>query len=129
MATAERSIEVADPRPVIDDDGPGGPALVGARCVACGNPSPVKLSRCPRCASVMEEERFGTDGAIWSTTTIHVPNGEREAPYTLAYVDLDLGPRLLAHVQMDGDERPPVAARVRLIGRSEHGDPLVEVIE
>lgn len=127
MATAQRSIEMADPRPVIED-GPEGPGLLGARCVACGHPSPVKLARCPRCASKMEEERFGTDGVIWSTTTIHVPNGEREAPYTLAYVDLDGGPRFLAHVQLAGEERPPVAGRARLIGRSELGDPLVEVI-
>jgi len=58
-------------------------------------------------------------------TTIHVTHGERTEPYTLAYVDLDDGPRVLGHVT-DG----PVAIgdRVRLRGRSRLGDPQVEVI-
>ena len=36
--------------------------------------------------------------------------GDRDAPYTLAYVDLDDGPRLLVHLT----ERAAIGARVRL---------------
>jgi uncharacterized OB-fold protein len=73
----------------------------------------------------MEEARFGPAGVVWSVTTIHVPSGKREAPYTLAYVDFDDGPRVLAHLA-DGATIPPVAGRVRLRGTTPHGDPEIE---
>jgi hypothetical protein len=62
---------------------------------------------------------------VWSTTRIHIAHGERTAPYTLAYVDLDDGPRVLAHVVTG-----PVAIGdpVRLQERTRLGDPQVEVI-
>jgi uncharacterized OB-fold protein len=52
---------------------------------------------------------------------MHVASGARAAPYTLAYVDLDDGPRVLAHV----DGCTHVGARVQLTGTTVHGDPLV----
>lgn len=117
----------ADPRPEVVD-APYGHAIVGGRCTACGHPAATRAPRCARCGSAMVPARFGPEGTVWATTTIHVPSGEREAPYTLAYVDLVAGPRMLAHVA-DGpavDLRP--AERVRLVGVTAHGDPEVEVI-
>jgi uncharacterized protein len=106
-----------DPRPTIERD-----ALVGARCAACGHVHAIAVGRCTRCrAPALEPARFGPAGVVWSTTTLHVAGGTRTAPYTLAYVDLDDGPRLLAQVR----ERVAIAARVRLAGTSEAGDPLV----
>lgn len=72
----------------------------------------------------MEEASFGPAGTVWSVTTIHVPSGDRDAPYTLAYVDLDDGPRVLTHVS-DGVAAPAVSGRVTLTGRTPHGDPEV----
>ena len=46
-------------------------------------------------------------------------------PATLAYVNLDGGPRLLAHLPNGSSEALPPGARVRLLGRNEHGDPMV----
>lgn len=74
----------------------------------------------------MEEASFGPAGTVWSVTTIHVPSGDREAPYTLAYVDLDDGPRMLAHVS-DGPAAE-VGGRVTLTGRTPHGDPEVSAL-
>ncbi|QGW25748.1 hypothetical protein GJR88_04174 [Dietzia sp. DQ12-45-1b] len=52
--------------------------------------------------------------------------GERTPPYTLAYVDLRSGPRVLAHV--GGEESAPaVGSRVRLTEPVD-GDVVVEVI-
>lgn len=126
MSVAQPTRVHADPRPAVTDD-PDGPAAVGVRCLACGHPSSMRVPRCPRCGGETQEARFAGEGTIWATTTIHVPSGDREAPYTLAYVDLDDGPRLLAHVHDGPELHPAVAARVRLIGQTPEGDPEVEV--
>ena len=59
---------------------------------------------------------------MWAHTTLHISVGGRAPGYTLAYVDLDDGPRILAHV--DGG-RPAVGSRVRVAGTTPEGDPLV----
>ena len=108
-----------DPRPVI-----AGGELQGARCAACGHPHALRVARCTRCrAAALEPASFGPDGTVWSTTTLHVAAGGRSAPYTLAYVDLDGGPRVLAHV----DAPVEIGARVQLAGVTAHGDPRVVV--
>jgi uncharacterized OB-fold protein len=110
-----------DPRPWVT-----GSVLFGARCTACGHAHAVAVPRCTRCrAGSLEPAPFGPDGTVWSTTTLHVASGGRSAPYTLAYVDLDDGPRVLAHVS---GGPLPVAARVRLAGTTAFGDPLVEML-
>jgi uncharacterized OB-fold protein len=111
---------VIDPRPVI-----AGSALQGARCAACRHPHALRVARCTHCrAAALEPASFGPDGTVWSTTTLHVASNGRRAPYTLAYVDLDDGPRVLAHV----DAPVGVGARVRLAGKTEHGDPRVVAV-
>ncbi len=58
----------------------------------------------------------------------------RTPPYGLAYVDLDDGPRILAHVadSRSADDDPIVrvapGARVQLAGATELGDVLVTVL-
>lgn len=69
---------------------------------------------------------FGPGGIVWSSTVVRVPVPGRTPPYTVAYVDLDDGPRVLCHV--DGlTNRPPVGHRVRLCGTTADGDLLVEI--
>lgn len=109
-------------------DGPDGYVIAGTRCRLCGHPGPVVAPRCPRCGGEVAEARFGPEGAVWATTTIHVPSGGRAAPYTLTYVDLDDGPRVLAHVKDGPTIGLRVAERVRLCGLSDRGDPLVAVL-
>lgn len=113
-----------DPRPAIE-----GGTLVGARCTACSHAHSIRFRRCTKCGgSELEEARYGPEGTVWATTTLHVASGGREAPYTLAYVDLDDGPRLLAHVEAGPALGLQVAERVRLAGLTGHGDPQVEVL-
>jgi uncharacterized OB-fold protein len=119
-----RRPETPDPRPVLEP-GAHGWRLVGGRCRACGHANPTTAPCCPRCGAPTEETRFGPAGVIWSTTTIHIAHGERTDPYTLAYVDLDDGPRVLVHLT----SRPvAVGDRVRLREHSHLGDPQVEVV-
>jgi uncharacterized OB-fold protein len=54
---------------------------------------------------------------------VRVPVPGRTPPYALAYVDLDDGPRVLAHA----DDAVPIGARVRL-AESAQGDVRIEVL-
>lgn len=57
-----------------------------------------------------------------------VASGDRDSAYTLAYVDLADGPRVLAHVVGGPDHAAEIGEHVRLVGGTEHGDPQVEVV-
>ena len=74
---------------------------------------------------------FGPSGTVWSSTVVRVPVPGRTPPYGLAYVDLDNGPRVLAHVADagtdTGTERVPPGTRVTIVGETLDGDVLVAV--
>ena len=118
---------VADPRPVVVEE-EGRHLLAGGRCLPKGHALARPLPRCPRCRGEVVAARFGPDGAVWAVTVVHVPAREGdEVPYTLAFVDLDAGPRLLA--RLDETLAPArVGARVRLTSSSAAGDPVAEVV-
>jgi uncharacterized protein len=124
-ATRELTLP-ADPRPVIVADGDRH-VLEGARCVACGHPLALRPPRCTRCGAETAPARFGPLGTIWSSTVVHVAARPGDAlPYTLAYVDLDDGPRLLTHVGGEAGGAH-VGARVELAATAATGDPMVEL--
>jgi uncharacterized OB-fold protein len=111
---------VTDPRPVLD-----GIVLRGSRCTSCGVADAWERSRCPRCLGTSEPCAFGPTGVVWSSAEVHLAVGHREAPYTLAYVDLaEAGPRVLARL-VPGGEVPP-GTTVEIIG-DDHGDIAVTV--
>lgn len=99
----------------------------GVRCSACGYPAAQPLPRCPLCGAPVARESFGPEGRVWSSTVVHVPLPGREVPYGLAYVDLDDGPRVLAH--SEAATPLPIGARVQLAGMSRDGDVIVAAIE
>ncbi|MDE0615266.1 MAG: hypothetical protein F4124_02700 [Acidimicrobiia bacterium] len=115
----------ADPRPELAVR-EGRILLNGSRCGNCGYPLAVNPPRCPICGSdSMAPATFGPKGTVFSSTVLRVPVPGRTPPFTLAYVDVDDGPRILAHV--DGPDEPLVpGSRVALAGWSEHGDPVVQ---
>ena len=130
MTAARAAVEsapVADPRPVVVEED-GCHLLAGGRCLPGGHALGRQLPRCPRCRGEVAPARFGPDGVVWAVTVVHVPAREGdEVPYTLAYVDIDAGPRLL--VRLDESLSPAqVGARVRLTGSSAAGDPSAEVL-
>jgi uncharacterized OB-fold protein len=83
--------------------------------------------RCPECGSDMRSERFGPGGTVWSSTVVRVAVPGRTPPYAMAYVDLDDGPRVLAHVA-GPPQRLSVGARVTLTSPGPHGDVMVEEV-
>jgi uncharacterized OB-fold protein len=82
---------------------------------------------CAACGGPVAEAAFGPEGVVYASTVVRIAVGDRKPPYALAYVDLDGGPRVLAHV--DGTEvvAPEVGSRVRLVTPRD-GDVLVEVV-
>lgn len=113
-----------DPRPRVGD-GPGGPAVLGTRCTACGYPSLEPVERCPVCRATSREEAFAGRGTVFSSTVLRIPVGGLVPPTTLLYVDLDDGPRVLGHAHVD--RVVPPGTRVTLTGLTAHGDPAFAV--
>ncbi|MDD7965393.1 Zn-ribbon domain-containing OB-fold protein [Actinomycetospora lemnae] len=118
----------ADPRPAIRRTAEGDWVVVGRRCRACAEPVAYAWPRCPSCGSAVEPAHFGPRGTVWSSTVVRIAVPGHAPPYSLAYVDLDDGPRVLAHVPgRNADEPTPIGSTARLIGVSDDGDLQVEV--
>ncbi|MGB6059222.1 MAG: OB-fold domain-containing protein [Microthrixaceae bacterium] len=71
----------------------------------------------------MEQTEFGPLGTVFSSTVLRVPVADRVPPLAFAYVDMDDGPRILAHVDTQQALRPDQVAK--LVGWTEQGDPLI----
>jgi uncharacterized protein len=110
-----------DPRPQVDDAG----RVHGLRCEGCHHVTVHAQDRCPTCGGELTPTRFPGTGVVWAATVVRIPIPGREPPFGLAYVDLDHGPRLLAHVR-DATAPLVVGTRVVVAGRTEQGD--VEVV-
>jgi hypothetical protein len=119
-AATTSSAVAPDPRPVLGADR----RVLGARCTVCGYPVAEALARCPVCRGRCEPAAFGPLGTVFAATVLRVPVPDRPPPNALAYVDLDDGPRILAHVARTDLALAP-STRVRLVGTTEAGDPLV----
>lgn len=112
---------VADSRPPWVDG-----RVVGSRCDTCGYPSAqTGLPWCPSChRGAMPQEAFGPGGVVWSSARVRLRVLHRRAPYTLAYVDLDDGPRILA--RLAAPVILPPGVRVEIID-SIDGDLIADV--
>lgn len=117
-----------DPRPEIRRAADGAWIVAGRRCLTCVEPVAYPWPRCPQCGSEVEPADFGPQGTVWSATVVRIAVPGHTPPYSLAYVDLEDGPRVLAHVVGEPDEPAPIGGRVRLSGASDEGDLQVEVI-
>lgn len=110
-------IEATDPRPAVR-----GGAVLGSVCETCGQPSAWRGERCSRCLLPTRDAEFGPAGTVWSAATVWLTVGDRRPPFTLAYVDLHDGPRVLVLVDADGE--PPPGTAVEITG-TDGGDIVV----
>jgi hypothetical protein len=76
----------------------------------------------------MEPDTFGPRGTVFSATVIRISVSDRVPPYGLAYVDLDGGPRILAHVTST-DSALDSGELVVVAGATPDGDPLVRSLQ
>tara|TARA_B100000686_G_C16571515_1_gene853185 strand:+ start:226 stop:651 length:426 start_codon:yes stop_codon:yes gene_type:complete len=120
--------KLADPRPKITEED-GHYLVVGGQCSECDYSMITAPPLCPRCGnSTMKEETFGPKGKVFSSTVMHFSLEGRKGPTTLAYIDLEQGPRLLVHINnFSEDYGPPPGSIVTIVGQTEQGDPAVIV--
>lgn len=118
---AAGGLPVADSRPVLRDG-----RVEGSRCTSCRYPSAQRgLPWCPVCYAEISDTDFAVTGAAWSSVHVAIPVNDLPAPFALAYVDLDDGPRVLA--RLSGPDALPIDTRVRIVG-SDAGDLIAEEV-
>lgn len=94
--------------------------MLGVRCRHCNHPMTPATAACTRCVGPVAPAVFGPTGQVWSSTVVRIGVGERQAPYTLALVDLDQGPRILVHLA--STEVVPPGTEVEVTGETGSGD-------
>jgi uncharacterized protein len=80
-----------------------GPFLQGGNCTACGFVTLGVRDQCPECwaRNTMELLPIGRRGHVYTCTVVHqVPQGY-DAPFAVAYVDVENGVRVFAHLARD----------------------------
>jgi uncharacterized OB-fold protein len=98
-------------------------ALKGVKCGNCGSVLFPSRTLCPKCrhASVgkLSPHKLSGVGVVEAATVVHSPPSgfELQAPYTLAMIRLDEGPRVLAQVTDTKPGDVKVGDRVRSVFR------------
>ncbi|MBF9033742.1 DNA-binding protein [Rhodobacterales bacterium HKCCE2091] len=76
-------------------------------CEACGQPHFYPRAICPHCLSDRLDWRQASGRAtLYSYVINHRPAKGFEAPYVIAAVTLDEGPRMLTNIETDGPPEP-----------------------
>ncbi|MBM7326106.1 Zn-ribbon domain-containing OB-fold protein [Agrobacterium sp. S2] len=81
------------------------PSLIGSQCRACGERQFPARDVCSSCRSeeVDANVPLAGTGKVYSFTVVRQAPPGRPTPYTLAYVDLDDGVRVMAQVDPAGN--------------------------
>ncbi len=88
-------------KPTVAADGAA--LLAGSRCPACGAAFFPPRQVCSRCLGELEEAPLSARGTVYTHTVVHQSAPAFETPYTLVYVDLPEGVRVLG--QLAGEAR------------------------
>jgi len=129
---ANEAMAAAEPHFVtpglVDTSGPS-PKLAAGKCAACGALSFPKAVVCSACLSdQISAAQLASEGTLYSFATVHQAPKSWIVPYTLGYVDLVDGIRVLAHI----DGEPKIGASVRLglgrVGTDPHGAALMSYV-
>lgn len=74
------------------------PALLGAKCSACGTVVFPKMPVCPSCGrnGAMQDVEIGRKGRLFSHTIARFAPKGFTAPFFQAFIDLDEGPRIFS---------------------------------
>ena len=86
------------PGVVMPSDPTQAPALLGAKCGACGTMVFPRMPVCPSCGrnGAMQDVEIGRKGRLFSHTIARFAPKGFKAPYFQAFVDLDEGPRIFS---------------------------------
>lgn len=97
---------------VVVDRSPEGLHLRGSKCVSCSATYFPPADICFECqATRLEPVSLTARGRLYSYSTVHV-SSSRPVPYTIGYVDLESGVRILAQLPEDHSLEPDVAVEL-----------------
>jgi uncharacterized OB-fold protein len=86
---------------LVEIDGQGRPRLIGGCCRRCGDMSFPRARICTGClAEEIEPVALSSRGKLYSYAIVHQAPKGWIVPYTLGYVDLPDGVRVLAHIDV-----------------------------
>lgn len=93
--------------------------IKGFSCPKCGWSDVFAVEACPRCRSNVEEVLFSGRGKIATFTLIRSPPKEFEgkAPYIVAMIDLENGPRVIGRI-IKGSENLEIGQLVSFLAVS-----------
>jgi len=80
--------------------------IKGYKCVNCNWSDFFATKACPRCLSEITEASFSVQGKVATFTVIRYPptGFEKGAPYVVALIDLDGGPRVIGRITASPNE-------------------------
>jgi len=80
--------------------------LTGYVCRKCGWADFHPVNLCPRCSGEVKQSTFAGEGKIVTYTVIRYPpkGFENQAPYVVAIIDIENGPRVIGRVSNSVDE-------------------------
>jgi len=89
-------------------------------CQKCGWSDFHSVNKCPRCAGNVAQSTLAGVGKIATFTAIRYPprGFENQAPYLVAIVDIDNGPRVIGRVS-GSPEQATIGSRVTLTSYKE----------
>lgn len=104
--------------------------LIGSRCGACALTAFPAVTVCSTClAEEMHDFELPQSGILYAFSQVHVGPAKWLKPYTLGYVDLPGGLRLLSHIV---GAQPRIGQRVTLdvgpVAQSAGAEPIVHFI-
>jgi uncharacterized OB-fold protein len=88
------------------------------RCLSCGHVYAPPAYFCRSCRSEkLEETEIPGKGVLYTYSTVHVPLAslEKEAPYTVAIVELEKGCKVTGRLANSSPEQLAIGALVELI--------------
>jgi len=113
--------------------GPGGRAyLVGMRCRKCGRTHFPLSALCPACCSEeLERVELSARGKVWTYTVVHVSygSGVADPPYVTAFIELEEGAFVHAHIRGCGVGQVHIGMEVELAAASTREGDLVYAFE
>jgi uncharacterized OB-fold protein len=95
-------------------------SLVGEICPECNIKIFPPRDICPDCGHEAKETfQLSGRGEVYSFTTVYDPPAghEAQAPYTVAVIQLEEGPRVTAQLTDLGDQRPEIGMQVEMVTR------------
>ena len=126
MSTPEAQRPIPAPVPLEDAkefwDGAARGEFMIKFCEACGKAHHYPRARCPHCFSERTVWRNGSGrGTVYSWTVFR----RGPAPYAIAYVELDEGPRILTNLVECNLDRIAIGDRVEVVFTPTQGGPPV----